>query len=71
MAYAEGNPKTKKQLREWLEEGRKVPVVYPGMLPPDRHTRKKIVIEGPHFPMPHTWYAYCEIDGGLIVKVIK
>ena len=27
------------------------------------------VIEGPHFPAPHTWYAQVEIKDGFVVKI--
>ena len=59
MAYASGNPKTKKLLKEWVAAGKKVNVYNPGPFP---ISSGKTVIEGPHFPRPHTWYASCEID---------
>jgi len=32
----------------------------------------KTVIEGPHFPKPHRWYASVEVDDdGRIVRVIS
>ena len=27
-----------------------------------------IVIEGPHYPKPHKWYAQCEVEGGVVIK---
>jgi hypothetical protein len=68
MAYAAGNPKTKKQLREWLET-RKVEIYSPGPFPVKQNGVD--FVEGPHYPAPHTWYAKVEIKDGLIVKVIS
>lgn len=67
--YAEGNPRTKKQLREWVAEGRKVAVFQPGPYP--TKTRGRVAIEGPHFPSPHAWYAQVLLADGVIVKVLK
>ena len=29
------------------------------------------VIEGPHYPKPHRWYARVKVEGGIITKVIS
>ena len=29
----------------------------------------KVLLEGPHYPKPHKWYAECIADNGFIVKV--
>lgn len=29
----------------------------------------QIVLEGPHYPEPHRWYARVDVKGGVIVKV--
>ncbi len=67
MAYAEGNPKTKKELKQWIESGRKVRIFSPGMFPPKMNGTE--FIEGPHYPQPHRFYAKVEIKDGYIIKV--
>lgn len=69
MAYAEGNPKTKKQLKEWVAEGKRVEVFSPG--PFDVKEDGEVSIEGPHFPKAHSWYARARVEGGVITKVIS
>jgi len=27
------------------------------------------VIEGPHYPMPHRWYAGVEVQNGVVIKI--
>ena len=67
MAYATGNPKTKKALKEAVASGRRVAVYSPG--PFGCKSDGTEYIEGPHYPAPHTWYAQVEVVGGIIVKV--
>lgn len=69
MAYAEGNPKTKKQLKEWVKGGRDIRVFSPGPFP--ERQDGVVTIEGPHYPEPHKWYARCEIANGIIRKVVS
>jgi len=65
MAYAGGNPKTKKQLKEWIAEGRDVLVYEPGYgTVPYSGT---VYIEGPHGR--HAWYAKGTMKEGRLVKV--
>lgn len=68
--YAQDNPKTKKQLREWVESGRVVRAFQPGGMFPGTRDGED-VIEGPHFPQPHKWYAQVKIVDGIIQKVLK
>lgn len=52
MAYAVGNPKTKKQLKEWVAVEENRPGVFsPGPFPVKRDGVE--FIEGPHYPEPH------------------
>jgi hypothetical protein len=68
--YATGNPKTKKQLKEWVAEGKQVRAFDVG--PFGTKPIGVVTIEGPHFPKPHRWYARVEVDGhGFITKVIE
>ena len=69
MAYAEGNPKTKKLLKEWVQSGKKIATFNPsGMFPVKENGED--TIEGPHYPKPHTWYARVLVADGIIQKVI-
>lgn len=65
--YATGNPKTKKQLREWVESGLDVRAFSPSGL--GQITNGPCAIEGPHYPEPHRWYAQATLKDGRIIKV--
>ena len=71
--YAEGNPQTKRQLKEWIAEGRTVCAFLPNsdITGFTTQTDGTAVIEGPHYPQPHRWYAQVELEDGRIVRVIK
>lgn len=69
MAYASGNPKTKKALKEAVAAGKKVGVFSPG--PFGCKTDGVEFLEGPHYPAPHSWYAKVQVEGGLVVKVLS
>ena len=67
MAYVEGNPKSKKLLKEWIKEGKEVGILStnPFLVVTDG----KVTLEGPHFPKPHTWYATGILKDGVLIKV--
>jgi len=65
--YAETNFKTKKELKEAVENGKKVGVYAPGLGTPKDNGLE--FLEGPHYPEPHKWYAKVEMKDGIIVKV--
>lgn len=65
--YATGNPKTKKELKTWVENGKKVRAYSPG--PFDCPTEGRVCIEGPHYPQPHRWYATVTLEDGIITSV--
>lgn len=69
MAYATGNPKTKKELKARVAAGEEVRVFSPG--PFGVKDTGSVVVEGPHYPKPHTWYAQVHVVDGIIVKVVK
>lgn len=71
MAYATGNPQTKKKLKEAIAAGREIfAYINGGMFPSPRSC--DTTIEGPQFPKPHRWYARVTVDeNGRIVKVIS
>jgi hypothetical protein len=68
MAYAGGNPKTKKQLKEWISSGKRVGIFSSG--PFGCTMNGTDTIEGPQYPAPHKWYARVEVVNGYITKVL-
>ena len=70
--YAVGNPKTKKELREWIAEGRIVRAFLPNVWSTgfETQTDGETVIEGPHYPKPHRFYARVMLEDGIITRVI-
>lgn len=69
MAYSTINFKTKKALREAVESGVEVGVFSPG--PFGCKTEGTEFLEGPHYPLPHRWYASVEVRNGVVVRVNK
>ena len=68
MAYARGNPPTKKALKALVAAG-DAWAFDPSEMREVREGRN--VIEGPHFPKPHRWYASVMVEDGQIVKVLS
>lgn len=67
MSYVSPNFKTKKELKTALAEGRPVDVYEPGVgVVPENGT---VYLEGPHYPVPHSWYATGTMAEGKLVKV--
>ena len=66
--YTEQNFKSKKALKNAVENGEKIAIFQPGPFGgiPKSGT---ICLEGPHFPQPHTWYATVEMENGFITVV--
>ena len=67
--YTSINFKTKKEFKEFVNNGGQVSIYQPGPFGGNEPTNGKIAIEGPHFPQPHRWYATATIKNGLVVKV--
>lgn len=68
--YTVINFKTKKELKEAVASGQKVSIYQPGPFSVDTSTfTGTAYLEGPHYPIPHTWYAQAEVVDGIIVKV--
>lgn len=65
--YVYGNPKTKKELKDWVVKGKDVRVFSPGLGEPP--VNGETSVEGPHSPAAHTWYARVTIENGKVVKV--
>lgn len=70
MAYTRENFKTKKALKEAVKAGEVVEVYQPGPFGPDVRDGQ-VVIEGPHNPEPHSWYASVMVENGRIVKIVS
>lgn len=68
MAYTDPNFKTKKALKEAVAKGDHVTVFSPGPFPVVQTGR--VVVEGPHYPAPHSWYAQVEVFNGVVKKVV-
>lgn len=66
--YTVENYKTKKALKEAVSNGKRVKVYQPGGIFPGE-TNGIVYLEGPHYPMPHTWYAEATIKDSIIIKV--
>lgn len=68
MAYAKGNPRTKKALKALVAAGNGPMLEDSGIFPSVKNG--VVTIEGPHFPEPHKYYARVEVKDGKIVKVL-
>jgi len=69
MAYAEGNPRTKKELKARVVRGDKISV-FNGFMNEPIVGKGYEWVEGPQYPEPHRWYAKVGIDDdGYITKV--
>lgn len=68
--YTDIDFKTKKALREAFAAGKTLTVYQPGPFGTKAGDYED-VIEGPHYPRPHTWYARVRISGGRIVKILS
>jgi len=69
MAYAVKNYKTKKDLITDFKAGAKIQVYQPGGYFSSEVADGPSVIEGPHFPKPHTFYLSVEVKDGIVVKI--
>lgn len=68
MSYVDPNYPTKKAFKEAVESGTVHHTYNPsGMFPTPQNGRD--VVEGPHYPKPHKWYAAVEVKDGIVVKV--
>ena len=68
MSYVDPNYPTKKAFKEAVVKGVKHYTYNPsGMFPVEKNGND--VVEGPHYPKPHSWYAAVEVVDGVVVKV--
>lgn len=67
--YTSQNFKTKKALKEAIAKGEKISVFQPGPFGGNEPQNGNVVLEGPHYPEPHRWYAEATLANGYIVSV--
>ena len=67
--YTDKNYRTKKALKEAVQNGDQVTVYQPGPFGGNPPSTGRVALEGPHYPEPHRWYASATIKDGVIVKV--
>ena len=62
------NPISESELRELRRLKNRLQAYQPGGIFPGT-TNGTAVIEGPHYPQPHRWYASVIIEDGIVTKV--
>ena len=71
--YTHKNFKTKRELKDAITDGKVVTVYQPNDLFGNPKAKPcytgSVVLEGPHYPQPHKWYAKAELVNGSIVSV--
>jgi hypothetical protein len=67
--YVFPNFRTKKQLKEAVQNGKEVTIFQPGPFGGNEPSTGEVSVEGPHYPEPHRWYARIVVENGLVVKV--
>ena len=67
--YVEGNPKTKKALKEMVASGTAYAYQPGGIFP--SQTDGWASVEGPHYPKPHGWHARVRLVAGKVVEVAR
>lgn len=68
MSYVDPDYNTKKEFKEAVARGVQHSTYNPsGMFPTLQNGSD--VIEGPHYPKPHCWYANVQVRDGVVVRV--
>jgi hypothetical protein len=67
--YVSPNFKSKKALRDAVKNGQSVSVFSPGPFPCPQNGR--VTVEGPHYPVPHSWYAVVIVADGKVTRVVS
>lgn len=65
--YVSPNFKSKKEFKQAVADGKTVTVFSPGPFPAKENGKE--YIEGPHYPMPHKWYAEVMVENGRVISV--
>ena len=68
MSYVNPDYKSKKEFKAAVTAGRQHYTYNPSGLFPTPQNGSD-VIEGPHYPKPHRWYASVDVVNGFVVKV--
>jgi hypothetical protein len=68
MSYVDPDYKSKKEFKEAVARGVVHRTYNPSGMFPVRENGTD-VIEGPHYPKPHRWYASVKVENGIVVKV--
>jgi hypothetical protein len=68
MAYTVINFKSKKALKEAFASGQQIYVYQPGPFGPNVGDGTE-VIEGPHYPKPHTFYCSVVVKNNIITSI--
>jgi hypothetical protein len=67
MSYVYQNYKSKKEFIAAVKAGVKHSTYNPsGLFEPTQNGSD--VIEGPHYPQPHRWYARVKVENGIVVS---
>lgn len=70
MSYVSPNYPTKKAFKAAVDGGARLRTYNPsGMFPTPQNGHD--MIEGPHYPKPHRWYALVEVANGVVTKVLR
>ena len=67
--YTHKNYKTKKAFKDDVLAGKKVTVFQSGPFGGKEKTDGIELVEGPHYPEPHRWYAQVTLADGYVIKV--
>jgi hypothetical protein len=60
---------SKKALKAAVAAGQAVHIFQPGPFGGNIQTEGTVFLEGPHFPLPHRWYAEAIVKDGKVIKV--
>jgi hypothetical protein len=65
--YTTTNYRTKKALKAAVADGERVTLFAPGFGQPNNNGTE--LVEGPHYPEAHRWYAQVTMVDGVVTKV--
>ena len=68
MAYIASNPKTKKQVKQDLKDGKRLEVYRNTPWGKEGVNNAELSVEGPHYPRPHSWYGVAKVQNGVVVS---
>jgi hypothetical protein len=69
MPYTRINFKSKKALKDALANGDRIGVFQPNnIFNVEFEAGEWITLEGPHYPLPHRWWASAQLDNDLCIK---